>query len=63
MRYAKFISALLAALGVVASSGLLDGQAQTVVNVVIAAVGAGLVYLVPNADRSVTKLDTPPDEH
>lgn len=48
-KYAKFITAALAALGVVASSGLLDGQAQTTLNVVIAAVGAALVYLVPNA--------------
>lgn len=48
-KYAKFISALLAAAGVVASSGLLHGTAELAVNTVIAAIGAALVYLVPNA--------------
>jgi hypothetical protein len=48
-KYAKFITALLAAAGVFASSGLLNGTAELVLNTVIAAVGAALVYLVPNA--------------
>lgn len=47
-KYNKFIMAAMAALGVVASSGLLDGQAELVLNTVIAAAGAALVYLVPN---------------
>lgn len=46
--YSKFVAAVLAAAGVVASSGLLDGQAELVLNTVIAAVGAAMVYLVPN---------------
>jgi Na+-transporting NADH:ubiquinone oxidoreductase subunit NqrB len=49
MKYAKVYAALLAAAGVVASSGLLQGTAELVLNTVIAAVGAALVYLVPNA--------------
>lgn len=48
-KYSKFITALLAAAGVFASSGLLTGTAQLVLTTVIAAVGAALVYLVPNA--------------
>jgi Na+-transporting NADH:ubiquinone oxidoreductase subunit NqrB len=48
-QYAKFIAALLAAAGVIASSGLLHGTAELVLNTVIAAVGAAFVYLVPNA--------------
>ena len=47
-RYAKFIAAALAFAGVVASSGLLSGAAQAWVNCIIAAVGAALVYLIPN---------------
>ena len=50
-KYSKFIAAALAALGVVASSGLLDGQAELIVNTLIAAVGAAMVYLVPNVDE------------
>jgi hypothetical protein len=48
-KYSKFITAVLAAAGVFASSGLLHGAAELAVNTVIAAVGAALVYLVPNA--------------
>ena len=51
-QYSKFIAAALAALGVVASSGLLDGQAELIVNTLIAAVGAAMVYLVPNVDET-----------
>ena len=51
-KYSKFIAAALAALGVVASSGLLDGQAELIVNTLIAAVGAAMVYLVPNVDET-----------
>ena len=51
-KYSKFIAAALAALGVVASSGLLDGQAELIVNTLIAAVGAAMVYLVPNVDEA-----------
>ena len=47
-RYRKFITADVAALGVILSSGLLHGTAETVLNVLLAAVGAALVYLVPN---------------
>lgn len=47
-KYSKFIAAALAAAGVVASSGLLNGQAELLLNTLIAATGAALVYLVPN---------------
>lgn len=47
-QYRKFIAAALAFAGVVAASGLLHGQVQAWVDCVIAAVGAALVYLVPN---------------
>jgi hypothetical protein len=47
-KYSKFIAAALAAAGVVASSGLLNGQAELILNTVIAAIGAAAVYLVPN---------------
>lgn len=50
-KYRKFIAALLAAAGVFASSGLLAGTAQLVLTTVIAAVGAALVLLVPNAPQ------------
>ena len=49
--YSKFISALLAALAVVASSGLLDGQTELILNTVIAAVGAGAVWYFPNIHK------------
>ncbi|MGH3095230.1 MAG: hypothetical protein ACRDMV_04425 [Streptosporangiales bacterium] len=49
--YAKFIAALLAAAGVVASSGLLDGRPELWLNVAISAVGAAVVILVPNIDK------------
>lgn len=48
-KYSKFIAALLAAAGVFASSGLLSGTAELVLSTSIAAVGAALVLLVPNA--------------
>lgn len=48
-QYRKAIAAALAAAGVFASSGLLHGTAELVLNTIIAAVGAALVYLVPNA--------------
>lgn len=48
-KYRKAIAAALAAAGVFASSGLLHGTAEVVLNTVIAAAGAALVYLVPNA--------------
>lgn len=54
-RYSKFVVALLAAAGVVASSGLLSGTAQLILTTVIAAVGAGLVYLTPNAAGNLPK--------
>lgn len=53
-KYSKFIAALLAAAGVFASSGLLDGTAQLVLTTVIAAVGAALVLLVPNTPAGET---------
>jgi hypothetical protein len=48
-KYNKAIAALLAAAGVFASSGLLAGTAELVLNTVIAAAGAALVLFVPNA--------------
>lgn len=48
-KYNKFITALLAAAGVFASSGLLHGTAELVLSTSIAAAGAALVLLVPNA--------------
>lgn len=48
-QYAKFIAALLAAAGVIVSSGLLHGTAELILNTAIAAAGAALVYLAPNA--------------
>lgn len=47
-KYSKFITALLAAAGVFATSGLLNGTAELVLNTLIAAAGAALVYLLPN---------------
>lgn len=47
-KYSKFIAALLAAAGVFATSGLLNGTAELVLNTLIAAAGAALVYLLPN---------------
>lgn len=44
----KGIAAVLAAIGVVASSGLLSGATEAWVNTAVAAVGAALVILVPN---------------
>lgn len=49
MKYAKFYAAAMAAAGVVASSGLLHGTSELVLNTALAAVGAALVLLVPNA--------------
>ena len=51
-KYAKFYAAAVAAAGVVASSGLLHGTAELVLNTVIAAVGAALVGLLPNTPAS-----------
>ena len=47
-KYNKAIAAGLAAAGVFASSGLLHGTAELVLNTVIAAAGAALVLLLPN---------------
>lgn len=47
-RYSKFIVAVIAALGVIVSSGLLPANVAAWINVVVAAVSAALVYLVPN---------------
>lgn len=54
-RYAKFVGAALAAAGVVASSGLLDGTAELVLNTVIAAAGAAWVVIVPNAPAAARR--------
>lgn len=56
MKYAKFVVAVIAAAGVVASSGLLPANVAVWVNVGIAAVSAGLVYLVPNTDLPNTRM-------
>jgi len=48
MKYRKFYAAAAAALAVIASSGLLTGRAELVLNTLIAAVGAAAVYLLPN---------------
>lgn len=50
-KYSKFIAALIAAAGVVASSGLLHGQAELILNTCIAAAGAIAVIWVPNIDK------------
>jgi len=47
-RYAKFISAALAFLGVLVSQGVLEGKAQDWVTALVAALGAAAVYVVPN---------------
>ncbi|MGH3498431.1 MAG: hypothetical protein ACRDP1_13300 [Nocardioidaceae bacterium] len=47
-RYSKFFTAALAFIGVLLSSGLLHGATQEWVSTVVAAVGAALVYLIPN---------------
>lgn len=68
-RYNKFILAILAAAGVIASSNLLGGQAELWVNTCIAAVSAALVYWVPNLEASkpapaaVDVADLPPVTH
>jgi hypothetical protein len=54
-KYRKFIAAALAAAGVYASSGLLHGTAELVLSTTIAAVGAALVLLVPNADEAKSR--------
>lgn len=54
-KYSKFYAASLAAAGVVASSGLLHGTAELVLNTVIAAVGAALVLLVPNTPATARR--------
>lgn len=54
-RYRKFIVALVAFLGVIASSGLLHGSTEMWVNVIIAGVAAALVYIFPNEPKT-----TPP---
>lgn len=51
-KYRKFIAAALAAAGVFASSGLLHGTAELILSTTIAAAGAALVLLVPNAPAS-----------
>ena len=51
-RYAKFITAAVAFVGVLVSSGLLDGQAQAWASTIIAALGAAGVYVVPNDKAS-----------
>lgn len=53
-KYAKFVAALLSAAGVIASSGLLQGQAALILNTCIAAAGAAAVILVPNIDEYYT---------
>jgi hypothetical protein len=57
-RYTKFITAALAFVGVVLSSGLLTGTVQEWVSCVVAAIGAALVYLLPN-DRALDPPLTP----
>jgi hypothetical protein len=49
-KYSKFIAALVAALGVLVSSGLLHGTSQLIVTTAIAMIGAAGVYLVPNSN-------------
>lgn len=51
-RYRKGVAAVLAAAGVIASSGLLHGAAQTWANAIIAAAGAAAVILLPNESAS-----------
>lgn len=53
-RYRKGMAAALAALGVIASSGLLHGTAEAIVNVAVAAIGAAAVTLIPNEGVDTT---------
>lgn len=46
----KFLAALSAVVGVLIAQGLLDGSAASITTVLITAVGAALVYFVPNKD-------------
>lgn len=47
-RVRKFLSAAAAAVGVLVANGLLSGAAAAWMTGIIAAAGAGIVYLVPN---------------
>jgi len=47
-RYSKTIAAVLAFLGVIVSAGVLDGDAQKWAASIVSALGAALVYFVPN---------------
>jgi hypothetical protein len=51
-KYSKFIVAIAAVLGDVINEGLVSGTAGHVVSIVIAALGAIGVYLVPNTATS-----------
>lgn len=49
-KYRKFWAAAIAAAGIVATSGLLEGKTLLVMNTIIAAAGAAGVYLFKNED-------------
>ena len=54
-KYAKFYAAAVAAVAVVASSGLLPAHVAQWVNVVVASAGAAAVYFIPNAEAPAFK--------
>jgi hypothetical protein len=47
-RYYKAIMAILSFAGVMISAGVFDGTAQTWAQAIVSALGAALVYFVPN---------------
>lgn len=49
-KYTKFIVAVIGAVGVAISEGLLPGSATAIVNVIVAFLTAIGVYVAPNAD-------------
>lgn len=61
--YSKAIAAALAFVGVILSSGLLTGSAQAWASAIVAAVGAALVYFVPNEQTPspLPPVDGPPE--
>lgn len=65
-RYYKTIMAVLSFLGVMISAGVFSGPAQNWAQAIVAAVGAALVYWVPNkppagqpSDPTVSETDPP----
>lgn len=55
-QYSKFYAALAAFVGVLIANGLLTGAVANWTSGIIAAVGAALVYLVPNTTSQPQRL-------